>query len=351
MAKDDELAAEALARLQEITAKSGYDVRRVFTRSRDKDWDRDGTLVISIDGNECHLLIAAKRHATTSTVTRVAMDLESAGIPNDELLFVAQYIQPAVQTLLQSQRFNYLDAAGNCHIDKAPIFIHVEGRKPDKVEPRRKIRAFGGEGLKVIFSFLLDQDLVSETYRNLAELCNVSHGVVQYTINDLEDKGFLDRLGRGKRRLRRTDDLIDRWVEGYIEALRPKLSLGRFRFRDEDSVKEWKDIDLDPHLSRWGGEPAADLITEYLRPGYLTIYTRYSRPEAMKSLRLLPDDAGHLELFRTFWTRELEDHASETFSRPTVPIVLAYADLAASDDPRNAEVAATLRGRLMHETA
>ncbi len=348
---DDRLVTEALERLRELLPDPEYGPRIESGGSRIDDAGHDADLIVSFDGGEHRFLVEAKRYVTTNTVTRASLELEAAGIPNDEVLFIAEYIQPAVQRLLQAHRFNYLDTAGNCHIHRPPVFIRVEGRKPDRIKPRPKIRAFGGEGLKVIFAFLLDPALVSETYRDLAELCDVSHGVVQYTAHDLEETGFLDRLGRSKRRLKRSEDLMDRWVEGYVESLRPKLSLGRFRFRDADMLKAWKDIDLDPHQNRWGGEPAADLITDYLRPGFLTLYTRYTRSDAMKHLRLLPDDDGRLELLQAFWTQELERRERSSFARSAVPDLLAYADLAASDDPRNMEVAAQLRERLAKEKA
>ena len=261
------------------------------------------------------------------------------------LVVIAERITPALAEILQSKGIGYADAAGNAHIEHPPLFLHIEGRKHERTQDAAPVRVFSGEGLKVVFVLLLDPALASRPYRDLAELAGVSHGVVQYAMKDLERLGFVLRLSRTARRLQNRADLLDRWATAYAETLRPKLTRGTFRFADAKPVASWEDLVLDD--ARWGGEPAVALATGYLKPADFALYTHLLKPDAMRHLRVLPDSDGQVEILRAFWPAALEMEAHEAFPERAVPNVLAYADLLASGDPRNADAAAQLRERIL----
>jgi len=82
----------------------------------------------------------------------------------------------------------------------------------------------------------------------------------------------------------------------------------------------------------WGGEPAGDLLTNYLRPAELTLYTMETRNELIKNYRLIPDENGNVKAYNKFWQHdEVDDN--------TVPPLLVYADLINSNDRRCTETA------------
>jgi hypothetical protein len=282
-----------------------------------------------------------------ATAARLAETLPDEGRQTHVVL--TGHIQPAVAEALRARRVNYADASGNCHIERPPLLVHVEGRRRKRSGDAVPIRAFKGEGLKVIFVLLLCPEWVARPYRDLAALSGASHGVVQYTVKDLERLDYLVRLSRTARRLRDPPGLLDRWTERYAENLRPKLSMGTFRFTEPERFAHWQDLGLDGAHERWGGEPAAALATGYLSPGRLTIYSRRPRSDLMRHLRVVPDDEGPLEVVRSFWPLPLEDALPDRFAGGRVPDLLAYADLVASGAPRNAEVAALLRERHVEE--
>lgn len=304
----------------------------------------DGTLWLDVGSERYGFTVEVKRQVNVAAVARLAERADAEiGTP---FLLITEYVEPAVAQALRERGVSYADAAGNCHVERAPLLIHVEGRKRRRVREGESVRAFGGEGLKVIFALLLDPDLVSRPYRDLAMLTGASHGVVQYTVKDLERLGFVLRLSRTERRLRDLDALLDRWTAGYAEALRPKLTLGTFRFSSADRASRWETMDLDASQERWGGEPAAAAATDYLKPARLTVYTRGTRGEAMRRLHVVPDERGDVEVLQAFWPDQLERELPSAFPDARVPDLVAYADLVASGDPRNAEIAATLHERV-----
>jgi len=289
-----------------------------------------------------------RRRITRADAVLLASKQEAAG---HERLILAGTIHPAAAQMLLQHGVNFADAAGNAHIEQGSLFVHIEGRKRKKLSNTQTgpVRAFHGEGLRLIFVLLLRPGLVSQPYRDLARLSGVSHGVVQYTMNDLERLGFLVRISRTRRRLLNVSELLDRWAVGYAEHLRPKQVLGHFRFAEPERQASWQDLMLDPAGERWGGESAAALYTRHLKPGQLTLYTRAPRGELMKRLRLLPARDGRVEVLSSFWSRALEEWLPDRFAGTAVPLELAYADLLAVDDPRTAEVAAQLRHKMLEQ--
>jgi hypothetical protein len=281
-----------------------------------------------------------------ATAARLGDDGAASARP---LVVFAERITPALAEILLSKQIGYVDAAGNAHIERPPLLLHIEGKKRERTQEAAPVRVFSGEGLKVVFALLLGPTLTSRPYRDMAELAGVSHGVVQYAMKDLERLGFVLRLSRTERRLQNRADLLDRWATAYAETLRPKLTWGTYRFADAKRVASWDTLALDD--ARWGGEPAAALTTGYLKPADFSLYTHLPKPDAMRRLRTLPDSDGQVEMLRAFWPAALEMEVPEAFPDRAVPDVLAYADLLASDDPRNADTAALLRERILADGA
>ncbi|MEZ4698538.1 MAG: type IV toxin-antitoxin system AbiEi family antitoxin [Rhodothermales bacterium] len=307
----------------------------------------DGARVtIQTASDQYTFLVEAKRQMNVALAARPSDRLDDKR--RHKYILITEYVGASVAEVLRSRHINFLDASGNCHIEQPPLLIHVEGRKRVSTGGSSSpVRAFTGEGLKVIFVVLLRPELVSRTYRELATLSGASHGVVQYTMNDLERLGFIVRIDRGTRRVLNPADLIDRWAIGYGEHLRPKLSMGTFRFTTDDQLRKWREIRLDESHERWGGEPAATLMTERLKPGRLTIHSNGTRSAVMKRLRVVPDVDGQVEILRAFWQPAIELEVENDFREALVPKVVAYADLLAGGEPRNAQVAAILREQVL----
>jgi hypothetical protein len=241
---------------------------------------------------------------------------------------------------LQEAGFNYLDTTGNVYITAEGLVVRLQGVKPapSKIHIDTSGRAFQQAGLKVLFTLLVDPARVNETYRDLADRVDVSAATVKYVHDDLERRGNVIKIGRGRgmrRRLVGTADLARRWASTYGDTLRPRLVRGRYRFLDANRHKQWKDLRLNAPETCWGGETAASMHAGNLRPEILTIYTRADISDLAKSLRIVPADEGQLEILKKFWDGDVDNRCDQ----PTVPILMAYADLLASGETRNLEAA------------
>jgi hypothetical protein len=79
-------------------------------------------------------------------------------------------------------------------------------------------------------------------------------------------------------------------------------------------------------------EPAGALLTRFLRPAELTLYTEEKRIEIMKGLRLLPEDKGNVKLFQKFWRDDGK-------LKNMMPPLLVYVDLMNTGERRCIETA------------
>ena len=83
----------------------------------------------------------------------------------------------------------------------------------------------------------------------------------------------------------------------YPITLRPKLNLGRFRA----DPKRLQHIDLAPLNAYWGGEPAAEKLTHYLKPAHFTIYTREPIAKLVAAGQMRAEVGGNVEILEKFW--------------------------------------------------
>jgi len=194
-----------------------------------------------------------------------------------------------------------------------------------------KRRAFQPTGLKVIYVFLCNPELVNAPYREIAAAADVALGTVGWVITDLKDLGHLVEMGKKKRRLTGLKKLFDRWVEAYPEQLRPKLLIGKFTTNEADWWKIKKLQNFDAYM---GGEIAADYLTQYLVPEIKTVYMRGKPQDLQLTFKMRKDPDGEVELLKTFWNVEC-DWPDNKIVNP----ILIYADLLATGDPRNIETA------------
>ena len=171
-------------------------------------------------------------------------------------------------------------------------------------------------------------------------------GTVGWVINGLKDADLIVDKGKGKgRQIANYRKLLDRWVEAWPEKLKPKYLLGAFA---ADDPYWWNAVELGKLGGYWGGETAAAKYTDYLKPKIATVYLpEEKRAQLMRDARLRKatdgtgDTAGTVLIYRPFWPKEFTAlYAKE--ERGLVHPILVYADLIATGDPRNMEVARRL---------
>jgi hypothetical protein len=247
-------------------------------------------------------------------------------------LFVANYISADTAHTLKSLRINYLDTSGNCYIQTKTHLIYVSGQKALRKQKTNQAKAFQESGIKLLFQLLSNPDKLQLSYRELAELANISIGSVSNIMTELEDEHFILKT-KTKRVLKNKPDLFERWIIAYHDVLRPRLLKKQMRFSKKETLVSWKSLPL-KGKGLWGEEPGASLLTNHINPETFTIYTSESWQNLSPVLGLIPDEAGNVEILQQFWTDGSDDNAKQT-----VPPLLIYADLIQSGFGRNVETA------------
>lgn len=244
-------------------------------------------------------------------------------------ILVANQIFPTIKEQLRKNKIAYLDGAGNLFLHHHTNFVWIEGNKPLKEEKPVPNRAFTKTGLKVIYVLLTQENAVQLPFREIAERANVALGNIPLVLAGLKEAGHLLQMDKKKVILQNKKELLERWIAGYREILRPTLHLGNYQLLDKKA--NWENLSLDGAV--WGGEPAANLLTSFLNPEILIVYTNDQKGKFMKSWKLVPYSKGNFQLYRKFWNETPESNL------PIAPLLIIYTDLLLTDDPRCIEVA------------
>ena len=291
----------------------------------------DGLLRVVIDEKVVYFLIDIKTTVTKADIGLLPIRRENLQYP---ILLVTRYIPPEKGERLRREKLQFIDIAGNAYIDLPPLFIFVQGKKLPTNTTRAVIgRAFHTKGLKVIYAFLCNPDLVNKPYRKIADTAGVALGTVGWLMKELKKLGYLLDMGKKGCRLIRKEELLDRWVTGYPEKLKPKILVGFF----EGDPGWWDGRNLDPDIGLWGGEVAAARLTENLKPQIITVYAApLKHNRLLLECRLRKAHDGAVEVYKRFW-EPMEPYAEQ--HADLVHPILIYADLLATGDQRNIEIA------------
>jgi hypothetical protein len=309
---EKEIIHFALENLHQNTAIEGY---------WDKTGPLNGGLILSINGKKHHFVVEVKREIREYQLKQIEDYLQQY----DNLMLVANRIFPKIKEKLRQKGIPYLEANGNIFLKKEGIFLMVDTAKAMNTEKNKGNRAFTKTGLKVLFYLLQNKEDINLTQRELADKADVGLGNIPQIIDGLKATGFLQALNNKTYLWENIANLVDRWIAEYATVLRPKLLKEKYTLKGN-----WQDIALKNNITFWGGEPAADLLTNHLRPEKFLIYTRENRMELMKNYKLMPDKNGEIEVLDLFWKQE---------DGKTVPPLLVYADLMLEGGKRNKETA------------
>lgn len=254
---------------------------------------------------------------------------ESEDLP---LMVVAEQIVPAARMQLREKGIAYMEANGNMFIDTDQAVIFVDGNKPVKEMKPVANRAFTKTGLKAVFHFLNDPAAITRKYRQLAEETGMALGNIKYIMDGLNEAGFILPINKREVALKNRRALLERWIAGYRETLKPDLFKARFRIVSNQKREEWKNINVKALDLQWGGEAAGELLTNYLTAHELTLYSQVFPIKQGNTIGLIPDKSGDVYLYEKFWFEYGE-------VKVTAPALLVYADLLITDDPRCIETA------------
>ena len=112
------------------------------------------------------------------------------------VMVVAEYIYPKLKEELRAEGVAYLETNGNIFIKEGNLFLWVDNFKTEPKETGVTGRAFAKTGLKLLFHFLVDEDLLNLTYREIARRTGIGFGNINFIMTDLKEQGFLLNINK-----------------------------------------------------------------------------------------------------------------------------------------------------------
>jgi hypothetical protein len=245
-----------------------------------------------------------------------------------ETMFWAAYISTKARTMLQTAQIPYADTAGNVFLGKDTLYISIDKGTSDRQQLTTGNRAFSPTGLKVVWQFLLNPELLQASYRTIGAQAGVTIDTVSKVIKALLAEQYILRADAKKYNWNRLPNLKTEWLTQFNRVLRPKLQQKRFRWLDQPSLEK---IDL-PEGALWSGATAANERGSQLIVDQWLIYSPSPFTPLMKNLRLVPDPQGPVKVYERFWEGENDPEG-------LVPDLLLNADLVNEGTPRYLEAA------------
>lgn len=328
MNTEAQIAAVALENLQQTTGITG-------TWKPMAAKELDGKIELKLNNKTVKFNAEIKRELRGHNLPQ----LKDYAQRYEPLMVIAHYILPKIKDELRQNGIAYLETNGNIYLRHNDNFIWLEGQKATPPQVEKNNRAFTKTGLKILFYYLVNEELLNLPYREMAKLTGVALGNINYVLTGLKEENFLLKLNKTQHKLHNKKELLHKWVTAYEKKLKPTLEVGTFRFVKAVDFIAWQKLPLNHEKTAWGGEPGGDLLTHYLKPAELTLYTTETRAELIKNYRLLPDPNGNVKAYQKFWHDEYLPANNKKQKPNVVPPMLVYADLVNTGDRRCIETA------------
>ncbi|HNP20191.1 MAG TPA: type IV toxin-antitoxin system AbiEi family antitoxin [Fulvivirga sp.] len=300
--------------------KKGTGIKGIWTERQ----DIDGEIKLTINSENLHYFVEVKREVRPYQIAQLLKYQKQF----TNVLLIAERIFPKVKEELRDLNFPYLETNGNIFIKKDSLWLWIDNNRIIDTKKKTGNRAFTKTGLKVLFHLLLHKDNINLPQRIIAKETGVALGNIPLVINGLKETGYLLQKDRKTYSWKQKEELIDRWITEYETTLKPHLLMGRFHL-----PTHWQQLELNEFEEVWGGEPAGDILTNYLRPEEYTLFTKKNRTDFIKMYKLRPDQKGELEVYEMFWRMNQEKQ------HLTAPPLLVYADLKLKNNKRCRETA------------
>ena len=311
----------------------------------------DGMLEIVTSGGTFRLLIEIKRTTLSLPLVKTLLAWFTHTHPGRKTrrLLVAHYVPPSAAKALIKAGVNFIDDAGNLHLDLGDGYQKTWVVEPAPARIPEKRPATPAE-LQLLFQFAIVPESVNWPVRRLQTAAGISKSRAAQARIQLIHEKLLTRIGK-RLRLAPTNILAERLIWGYAQVLRPNLLVGRFRAPEKTSdaflarLRSTAGVqDAHPALT---GAAAAYVLQRFYHSPEVTLFVSRTDAAALRSLRLQPDKEGPITLLRAFgevvfW--EERNHYA------LAPPWLIYVELLASGDPRALEAAEEFRVKFLTDS-
>lgn len=276
------------------------------------------------------------RVSATVLADRIAGDVRS-------IVFAPAVSEPLGE-MFERRGIPFVDRQGNCYLDLDGCYVaRVQGRRAARPAPKdRSIRAAGYQALLALLS---DPESVRRPLREIASAAGTSVTAPADMLRRLTDEGFLTRTRNGLTWVEtRREELVDRFLVGYRDVLRPRLLVGRYKTPLGDPGKlEARLVEVlgEPDTWRWGGAAAGHRIDHQYRGRWTAVHHAAWSARLLAKVPAMASPEGELIILRS------PGPASLRGPEPAiVHPLLAVAELLAEPDERGWRSAAAIREAL-----
>lgn len=145
---------------------------------------------------------------------------------------------------LRNRSIAYLEANVNIYLKEKGLFLWIEANNNLKIKDKTMNRAFTKTGLKVVYQFLINEEWINYTYRQIARETNTGIVNINNIFTGLKQEGFLLQLNKDQYKLDKKKKLLEKWIMEYEKCLKPTLTMGTFRLLKEEDFYNWKKLQL-----------------------------------------------------------------------------------------------------------
>ena len=320
----------------------------------------DGELIIGTSNKTASYVCEIKTGITNDIVEQVAEYFANLGKRlNDKQrpLLVTRNLSNLVIDQLLERNIEFVDIDGNIYLNSPDIYIAV--RNQISKENINKSLEITAAALQVMY-FLLKEPVIigiegiDAKISYISYISGITSKTVRNTLEKLQELGYI-RFNHTGYEIIDYIKLLERWELGYSERLRAKLLLRTFSSIGKNNFSEVEDK-LKQYVHKYdyliGGELAASIMTQYLRPVGAIIYINKEcnyLPLAV-DLKLKPDPDGNIEIHQRFDRQDYEHYNNAELNNLTHPL-LVHAELVRTGNSRLKETAQLIFDRYIEDIA
>jgi len=319
----------------------------------------DGKLIINTSNKSANYVCEIKTSLTNDGIEQVAEYFSNLGKRlkyNERPLLITRGLSNLVIEQLLKKNIEFIDVDGNIYLNSPAIYVLA--RNQVSKESASKSLEITAAALQVIYALLSQPNLFArgdDFDEEIAYISGVTPKTVKNTLKKLQDLDYI-KYRNGKYEIVDYVKLLERWELGYSERLRAKLLLGTFTpigggdFSEvRDKIKEC----AEKYDYLIGGELAASVMTDYLRPITTVLHLRSesdSRQIAVQ-LRLKPDPDGGIVFLQTFGDIKYQRNEFGEFQKSLANPLLIHAELVRTGNSRLKETAQLIYDKYIEKSA
>lgn len=318
----------------------------------------DGKLIIETSYKTVNYVCEIKTGLTSDVVEQITeyfANFRKRLKHEQRPLLVTRSLSNLVVDQLLEKNIEFIDVDGNIYLNSPEIYMIVRNQlSKDSTNKSLEITA---AALQVMYTLLIQPSLAikHDFGDRIANISGVTPKTVKGTLKKLQELDYI-RYRYGKYEIINYIKLLERWELGYSETLRAKLLLGTFSPIGKRNFSE-VEYELKKCANNYGyligGELAASMLTEYLRPISATLHLNKNvdnRHIAVK-LKLKPDPEGNIALLQSFGHDEERSNEFRELNKNLIHPLLIHAELVRTGNSRLQEIAQIIYDRYIEKLA